>query len=185
MKKSMYATPDHLDGDDIRYLRQRLQLTQGQLADFLQVSKATVVHWENSGKPITGPVILAVKMLREHPEMVRRLTIPEQEMPIRLYYYYRNELCTIIDVSDPDMEVRIYNYTRWLQNRAFGVNTEPTYEDYQSFLESRCFPRTRDKIKIELRSLGLPFYDPFLIVEKTQGRMEGDDFWIQVVRKNA
>ena len=50
---------------------------------------------------------------------------------------------------------------------AFGVNQLPTYEEYEEFLESRCFPKTRDKIKLELKRLDLPFYDPLMIIEKT------------------
>ena len=48
------------------------------------------------------------------------------------------------------------------------------------FLKSRCFPETRDKIKIQLDALGIPFYDPMLIIGKTQGRMAEDDFWIMI-----
>ena len=41
---------------------------------------------------------------------------------------------------------------------------------------------TRDKMKLVLKELDLPFYDPFLIIEKTQGRMAEDDFWIKIER---
>ncbi len=34
-----------------------------------------------------------------------------------------------------------------------------------------------------LREMNLPFYDPLLIVEKTQGRMEGDHQWIMILKK--
>ena len=53
-------------------------------------------------------------------------------------------------------------------------------DDYKEFLESRCFPRTRDKMKLVLEDIGLPFYDTFMIIEKTQGRMAEDDFWIRI-----
>ena len=34
-------------------------MTQKEFAELMQVSRATVVHWENSEeKPLTGPVIL-------------------------------------------------------------------------------------------------------------------------------
>ena len=39
-------------------------------------------------------------------------------------------------------------------------------------------------MKIQLEVLGLPFYDPMLIIEKTQGRMADDDFWILIERVN-
>ena len=37
-------------------------------------------------------------------------------------------------------------------------------------------------MKIMLEGLGIPFYDPILIVEKTGGRMAEDDFWIKIER---
>ena len=56
------------------------------------------------------------------------------------------------------------------------------YEDYEEFLESRCFPRSRDKMKLQLKELELPFYDPLLIIQRTEGRMEEDEFWIRIER---
>ena len=52
----------------------------------------------------------------------------------------------------------------------------------EEFLESRCFPRSRDKMKLVLKDLDIPFYDPILIIEKTQGRMAEDDFWLRIER---
>ena len=63
-----------------------------------------------------------------------------------------------------------------------GRNTEPSFDDYEEFLRSRCFPETRDKMKLELKRLGLPFYDPLMIIEKTEGRMADDHFWIRIER---
>ena len=40
-------------------------------------------------------------------------------------------------------------------------------------------------MKLELKKLGIPFYDPMLIIEKTQGRMAEDEFSIRIERKNA
>ena len=65
---------------------------------------------------------------------------------------------------------------------AFGANRDPSFEDYEEFLKSRCFPETRDGLKLILRDLDLPFYDPFMIIERTQGKMAEDDFWIEVER---
>lgn len=41
---------------------------------------------------------------------------------------------------------------------------------------------SRDKMKLVLKDLNLPFYDPFTIIEKTEGRMAEDDFWIRIER---
>ena len=64
---------------------------------------------------------------------------------------------------------------------AFGVNTSPTWEDLENFLEERCVPRQRDGLQYYLRELGLDHYDPLAIVRKTQGRMAEDNCWLDIV----
>ena len=91
-------------------------------------------------------------------------------------------ICTLIDVDIMEQKVSIKNFTNNLIYRAFGRKENPTYSEYEDFLKSRCFPETRDKLKLVLEDLNLPFYDPFLIVEKTEGRMAEDDFWIKIER---
>lgn len=108
--------------------------------------------------------------------------VPEKKYPLRLWYMEGNHVCTVIDVDERQRKVEIQNYTDDYISRAFGIDEHPTYEEYESFLESRCFPRTRDKMKLMLRDLDLPFYDPFMIIEKTKGRMAEDDFWIRIER---
>ena len=110
------------------------------------------------------------------------LAIPEKVYPLRLWYMSGDQVSTIIDVDEQNRKVEIHNYTKDYIARAFGVIECPSFEDYEAFLESRCFPRTRDKMKLVLEDLGLPFYDPFMIIEKTEGRMAEDDFWIRIER---
>ena len=57
--------------------------------------------------------------------------------------------------------------------------SKPTVERWE---ESRCFPESRDKMKLILKDLGLPFYDPIMIIEKTEGRMAEDNFWVRIER---
>lgn len=106
--------------------------------------------------------------------------VPPKIYPLRLWYMNKEDVCTIIDVDDRNKKIAIYNYTDNLIYRAFGINTSPTYEDYEEFIESRCFPRTRDKLKVILKDMDLPFYDPLMIIEKTEGRMAEDNFWIKI-----
>lgn len=101
---------------------------------------------------------------------------------LRLSYMFREELCTVIDVDKKSKSIKITNHTDHLLKRAFGILEKPTYEQYEEFLESRCFPRTRDKMKLMLKEYGIPFYDPMLIIEETEGRMAEDDFWIRIER---
>lgn len=37
-------------------------------------------------------------------------------------------------------------------------------------------------MKLILKDLDLLFYDPFMIIEKTEGRTTEDDFWIRIER---
>lgn len=175
-----FAVDEYVTPEDIKRIRKKLQLTQKEFAKLIGSSKPTVERWESSDNNITGPVVLLIRMLGEKPEYVEYLRIPQRELPVRMMYMYKQRICTLIDVDDVKRIVRIRNYHDNLMFTAFGANKTPDYDDYMEFLESRCFPRTRDKMKLVLNELGIPFYDPYMIVEKTQGRMQEDDFWIKI-----
>ena len=177
-----YIFPKELQPEDIKLVRRRLKLTQADFADLLCVSKQTVVRWENGTTRITGSVVFAVETLIRQPELEEYYSVPEKKYPLRLWYYNKNFLSTIIDVNTIEQRIKIYNYTDNLLHRAFGRIERPSFKDYEEFLESRCFPRTRDKMKLVLEDLGIPFYDPMMIIEKTEGRMADDDCWIRIER---
>ena len=180
MKNTEFAIPQYTTANELRRIRKLLGLTQKEFALLTGVSKPTIERWETTDKKITGPIVLTIKMLEAFPDYVDGLIIPPKEYPLRLKYMHRQNLCTIIDVDEVKQSVKIINYTNNLLFRAFGVNTTPTFADYEEFLESRCFPHTRDKMKLILEDLNLPVYDPFLIIQKTQGRMAEDHFWIEI-----
>ena len=184
MKKpsTRYIFPSSITGADIKEVRARLGMSQREFAAFAGASKPTVERWEAGASQVTGPIVSLVTMLMRDPGIVSKMVLPENTLRIRLYYMYESFVCTVIDVDDTTRRVEIRNYTDNLMLRAFGANTEPSYDEYQEFLESRCFPRTRDKIKLELARLDIPFYDPFLIIEKTEGRMADDKFHIRIER---
>lgn len=97
-----------------------------------------------------------------------------------LYVFMDREVpATIIDVCGITQSIRIVNLTDDLLSRAFGIRENPDWNDYEEFLESRCMPRTRYGIREELREMGIDTYDPFLIVEKTAGRVHGDGQWLR------
>ncbi len=177
-----YVTPKGIQAEEIKEIRKGLKMSQREFADFVGVSKPTIERWETSDKPIVGPIAMVVDMLRREPAYEKKIRVPKKMMPLRLWYYHKSMVCTIIDVDELRQWVEIHNYTDNLLFRAFGKVEAPSFEQYKEFLESRCFPRQRDKQKILLRSLDIPFYDPFLIIEKTEGRMAEDDFWISIER---
>ena len=182
MASIRYAIPDSISGKEIQLFRNQLSMTQAEFSAFCGVSRKTIERWEGSSQEITGPIVTLIRILREHPELPERFTIPEKKWPLRLYYMFHETLCTLIDVNEPKRQVRIRNYTEYPQFRAFGVKEYPSFQEYEAFLESRCFPREGDKMKLRLRELNLPFYDPLLIIEKTAGRMTEDSFWIKIDR---
>lgn len=99
----------------------------------------------------------------------------------RVVYLYmdREEPATLIDACNATRRVKIINFTDDLISRAFGIRTEPTWEDYEAFLETRCMPRTRYGVREELRYMGLDSYDPVRIIEKTAGRVYEDHQWLR------
>ena len=175
---SSFALRESLSGKDISDFRNRHGLSRKELSLFLNVSSRTIEKWENSSEEISGPVVFLLTILDERPELIDYYRIEEKKYPLRMYYMSDKRVSTIIDVDMLNRKVAFRNYTSNLIRRAFGAKEEVTYEDYEKFLESRCFPSTRDKIKIELEKLGLDSYDPLAIIRKTQGRMADDDFYI-------
>ena len=103
----------------------------------------------------------------------------EDDYTMRLTLMYQNKRCTEIDVNFLEEKIQIRNFTNDLIHRAFGVVEEPTWEDFQRFLQDRSFPKTRGNAKELLEQLGLQDYDPLQIVEKTAGRTAEDDLWMK------
>jgi putative transcriptional regulator len=182
MSKTEFAVAHEITSKDIKNTRNNLELTQESFAKLVNVSKRTVERWESSDKPITGSIVALIKILNEYPQMVSALQIPNSAYSMRLYYLQNDEICTTIDVDERHRFVKIKNYVSDCMKKAFGNNENPTFEDYEEFLKSRCFPRSGDKMKIRLKELNLPFYEPLMIIEKTNGRMAEDNFWIKIER---
>ena len=99
---------------------------------------------------------------------------------MRLDYMWREELCTTILVNFREKRILVHNETDNVIHRAFGWKRKPDWEDFENFLAERCFPPTRDKSSMILKEMGLDFYDPLMIIEKTEGRMAEDQQWIQM-----
>lgn len=182
MNQNKYAIASAIDGNDIKKLRKQLRLTQKEFAMLANVSEKTVAAWEIKNEKIKGTISSLVKILSENPQIVKDLEIPNLEVPLRLWYMFKNEVCSVIDIDERHKEVKVYNYVKDDIFKAFGVIEKPSYNQYIEFIESRCFPRERADMKLILSDLNLPFYNPLLIIEKTEGRMAEDDFWIKIER---
>lgn len=169
-----------------------------------QVNKTESKHAGGRKNTFTEPQIARILALQNQGEKiahiarkykVSRQTIYSQierahhfsnnpDIKMRMDYMNHNDLCTTIDIDFKHEKIYIQNYTNQIPLRAFGILTEPKWSDFEYFLEDRCFPRTRDHAKEILKEMELSFYDPLLIIEKTQGYMEGDHQWIMILKRN-
>lgn len=99
---------------------------------------------------------------------------------LKLNYYNNDKLCTVIIADYSTRVVKFKNFTDNSIYTAFGIKSNADWEDYNSFLEERCIPKSRMGIKNYLCSIGVDEYNPLEIIKKTQGRMAEDSQWLAV-----
>lgn len=99
---------------------------------------------------------------------------------MKMVYKHNNKLLTTMYVDLLTCQIKIENHTDDIICRAFGINEDPTWDDFDYFLRSRCFEETRQDVKLLLSELGLDHFDPLAIVEKTKGRCTDDPFWLDI-----
>ena len=128
-----------------------------EIADYFGVSRQTISKYLN--KPLTDSYVM------------------------RLDFMYKQKVCTEIYVDFEHKQIKIINRTNDIMKRAFGVNEKPTWEDFESFLEERCFPNSRALKKTILQRIGMDSYDPLQILEMNKGRTAEDNQYINFTRK--
>lgn len=57
---------------DVRAMREKLRITQAQLAEMFSVSQDTVRHWERGDRRPEGPARLLLRMIEREPDAVLR-----------------------------------------------------------------------------------------------------------------
>ena len=128
-----------------------------EIADYFGVSRQTISKYLN--KPLTDSYVM------------------------RLDFMFKQKVCTEIYVDFEHKQIKIINRTNDIMKRAFGVNENPTWEDFESFLEERCFPNSRAYKKTILQRIGVDSYDPLQILEMNKGRTAEDNQYINFTRK--
>lgn len=91
-----------------------------------------------------------------------------------LHYMNGTKLTTDIIVDFVQKSVCIENYSSFPLELAFGVNLQPSFDDFLRFIQSRCFPQNVDRVRLHLKELGLDSYNPLAIIMKTHGRLAND-----------
>ena len=127
-----------------------------EIADYFGVSRQTISKYLN--KPLTDSYVM------------------------RLDFMFKQKVCTEIYVDFEHKQIKIINRTNDIMKRAFGVNEKPTWEDFESFLEERCFPNSRALKKTILQRIGMDSYDPLQILEMNKGRTAEDNQYINFTR---
>ena len=97
-----------------------------------------------------------------------------------LSYYSVDTLCARIAADETGETLHVENLATDYLKLPFGNNPNPSWADYQHFLENRCIPKTRAGLQEYLETIGLDSYEPLKIIRKTQGRMAEDDLWLTV-----
>lgn len=162
--------------------KRELGITVGALAKEYGVSRQTLSAYLNKKDQQMESIIETMKVWREFNRSFPEVNLVDYT--VRMDFMCEDECCTQILVDFKHEKIQIKNTTDKIMLRAFGINRNPTWEDFLEFLEERCFPRTRDNLKLILQDLELDFYDPFYIIEKTQGRMGEDMQWLKVTYRN-
>ena len=99
---------------------------------------------------------------------------------LQLQFYHGDSLCTTILADETAEKVLIENHTSDPLYTAFGVNNNPDWQDYRSFLEERCIPKSRAGLQEYLNAIGVDEYHPLEIIRKTKGKMAEDQSWLEV-----
>lgn len=166
--------------DEITRVRERH--AQGEtltaLAVEYGVSRQTLSAYMNRRDSETEQICSTIRKWMELNHRFRDVRTVDYTM--RMDYMCEDECCTVILVDFKNERIAVRNETDELIHRAFGIKAKPTWEDFMEFLESRCFPRTRDHLRLVLRDVGVDSYDPLAIVEKTKGRMAEDLQWLKI-----
>lgn len=107
MKERLFITPEYTTAKEIKRIRKELHLTQKEFAEFINCSKPTVERWERSEEVIRGPIVPFLRMLQKYPEYEQEVKVPEKVWPLRIWYMYGQDVCTLIDVNEWERKVKI------------------------------------------------------------------------------
>ena len=148
------------------------------LAGEYHVSRQTLSGYVNGKNTEAEQIYRTIRKWAELNHRFRGIDVADYSM--RMDFMCEDELCTTILIDFQRHRIAVQNETEDIIHRAIGIKAKPTWEDFEEFLESRCFPRTRDHLRLVLEDVGVDSYDPLAIVEKTKGRMAEDLQWIKI-----
>lgn len=93
-----------------------------------------------------------------------------------------DEVVAKMDVDWPSKTVHVEQYSAdklVIPFPTLGEKVDVSTEKFVDYLESRCFPRTRDNAQELLEMMGLTAYNPYKIVRTTHGVIFDDYIWLR------
>ncbi len=105
---------------------------------------------------------------------------PDQNFTHKITYMLGHKPMTVIYVDFFNKKIHIQNRTDNKYDKAFGKVTNPNWEQFEIFINDRVIPKERIDLDKALKIIGVDHYDPYLIISKTKGKMEGDKFWMRI-----
>ena len=108
--------------------------TDPQLANILALQKQGVKITEIAKKYHVSRQTIYSQIKRVHNFS------EDPDVKMRMYFMNRDYLCTMIDIDFLHEKIYIKNYTDQIPLRAFGVVDNPSWNDFEYFLEADVFP---------------------------------------------
>lgn len=105
---------------------------------------------------------------------------PTKNFTHKITYMYGHKPMTIIYVDFLNNKIQIQNRTDNIYDRAFGKVENPNWNQFEIFLQDRVISKERIDLDKVLETIGVDHYDPFLIINKTKGKIEGDKYWMRI-----
>lgn len=164
---------------DVEKVRNRHEAgeTVTSLAKEFGVSRQVLSGYLNQSNEKEKEVYHTIKSWERLNRSFRGINFADYIM--RMEYMCGEDCCSVILVNPKEEKIAVENETDDILHTAFGLKAKPTWQDFEEFLASRCFPETREEQELMLEDLGLDDYDPLTIVDRTGGRMAEDLQWIK------
>ena len=111
--------------------------------------------------------------------VAKYLNYETENYTMKIDYMFKTSVCTTIYVDFLRKKISIVNKTDDILHRAFGVNENPSWQDFLDFVSDRCFSESRGDRKAVLKALGVESFDPIQIIEQTKGKTYEDRQWMR------
>lgn len=93
-------------------------------------------------------------------------------------WYFGTQHTSTITVNFTTKKVSVVHHTDVKPICAFSGKTKVNFPAWEDMIAGRCIPKSQAGSTEKLATIGITEYDPYMIIEKTHGKMAGDCFKI-------